>query len=348
MSERGARALAGPLAIGAGIVLIVGIAAFGLGRSSASQAAPPAPAASPTLLESPQAQPLPVVGREPAEPAIPLVFTPADGLADAPTSAVGYQLDDTDVDRLQLAAFLAEALGVTGQAAQQDDGSVEVRDEAGSTLSVGAGPLVPWRYVAAPGYVPGKTLPQDDAQRLVQAMLAQLGVDPDEVDWEITAGRRTVTVTAWQKLGDRRTDLSWLVELGPASTVLGASGFAGTLQPTQAYPVIGAATAVERSQQPGWAAFGPTLLADATASPPAAPTPAATQLLGRPLVIGTVRELVVTDAQLGLAQHVQPDGTLLVVPAYLITADDGSRWTLLAVRDPYVAMRAPQPTPSAS
>ena len=46
--------------------------------------------------------------------------------------------------------------------------------------------------------------------------------------------------------------------------------------------------------------------------------------------------VTVTDATLGLAQYWQPDGGVLMLPSYLLTASDGSQWSLLAVEDDYV------------
>ena len=44
-------------------------------------------------------------------------------------------------------------------------------------------------------------------------------------------------------------------------------------------------------------------------------------------------------------QFRQPDGALLVLPAYELTGDDGSRWTLIAVTGDYVDF-VDQPFPS--
>ena len=57
--------------------------------------------------------------------------------------------------------------------------------------------------------------------------------------------------------------------------------------------------------------------------------------------MATVRDLVVTEAELGLAAFAQPSGEVLILPAYLCTADDGSRWSLLAITDSYVRFQPP-------
>ena len=97
----------------------------------------------------------------------------------------------------------------------------------------------------------------------------------------------------------------------------------------EGYEVIGARSAVDRSQQPQWAALGPTPLTPAPAPAPA-PTGSAGSFDGRPVAGMALRTVVVTSADLGLAQFTQPDGGLLVLPAYVLTGEDGSTSSLEA------------------
>jgi hypothetical protein len=60
--------------------------------------------------------------------------------------------------------------------------------------------------------------------------------------------------------------------------------------------------------------------------PPAAPT------AGTPLS-WPVQDVEIVDARLGLASQWQPDGSVLVVPAYEFTAADGGTWSVIAVAD---------------
>ena len=59
-------------------------------------------------------------------------------------------------------------------------------------------------------------------------------------------------------------------------------------------------------------------------------------------------EIGVTDAELGLAQYWQPDGSVLMLPSYTVTGEDGSTWSVLAVEDEYVQFvdepQRPEPT----
>jgi len=58
---------------------------------------------------------------------------------------------------------------------------------------------------------------------------------------------------------------------------------------------------------------------------------------GRPALGVTITVATITKAELGLAQYWQPDGTILLLPAYLISDKDDHQWSMLAVDDSYVA-----------
>jgi hypothetical protein len=144
-------------------------------------------------------------------------------------------------------------------------------------------------------------------------------------------------VTAWQLVAGSRTQLSWTIGFDPAGAIVQASGFSAGFEEVPAYPVVGAATAVTRSALPGWSAIGPTLIrapeASDVPSPSASPSGSAPDL---PSLTVPVSDVVISGAELGLAQYWQSDGTLLVLPAYVLTGEDGSTWSLLAVGDDYV------------
>jgi hypothetical protein len=107
------------------------------------------------------------------------------------------------------------------------------------------------------------------------------------------------------------------------------------------YPIVGARTAVTRSTDPRFSAFGPTPLDyggvvpmegardDVTASPD---EPASVPQ-GDPRRVQVYWDpMLATGAELSLAQYWQPDGTLLILPAYRVTtADDRGTWAIIAV-----------------
>ena len=60
--------------------------------------------------------------------------------------------------------------------------------------------------------------------------------------------------------------------------------------------------------------------------PPAAPSAGTS-------VSWPVNDVEIVDARLGLASQWQPDGSVLVVPAYEFTDADGGTWSVIAVAD---------------
>jgi hypothetical protein len=126
------------------------------------------------------------------------------------------------------------------------------------------------------------------------------------------------------------------MRFGINGEVTNASGFSAGLEEVPGYPVVGASTAVRRAALPTWAAIGPTPIPASTSDEGAAASPAAASAgalapNGRVPLRVTMSDILVTEAELGLAQFRQPDGDLLILPAYELTGDDGSRWSLIAV-----------------
>jgi len=153
------------------------------------------------------------------------------------------------------------------------------------------------------------------------------------VDWRVDRFDTSLAITATQLLNDERTSLEWQVSFGQKDAVVSASGFAAELIEVPNYSVVGAATAVRRAALPTWSLIGPT---------PSAPTSPA---LGAEDAAGSsdeaslrvdVSSIVITDADLDLAEFHQPDGAVLILPAYHLTGDDGTLWTLIAVTGDYV------------
>jgi hypothetical protein len=63
-----------------------------------------------------------------------------------------------------------------------------------------------------------------------------------------------------------------------------------------------------------------------------------------------VADVVVTGAELALAQFWQADGDLLILPAYRLTGEDGSQWSLIGVSGDdvhFVDVPYPSVSPSA-
>ena len=265
-------------------------------------------------------------------------------LGDVPTTAVGYRFIDDGLNRAALVAALARKFGIEGRPTRTDDDAWVVRP-TGSLLPrvrVDPGPMANWEFdsMAQPvSSQPGS--PSADASRSVdgraaeevtKAFLASLGVPIDELDWQVEASGGRTVVTGWQVFAGQRTQAGWRITFTIDGQIVQASGFAATAVEVPDLPVLGATTALIRARLPQWSALGPTLLT-------AAPAPASATVPGdgpNPAASGpaaALDERLITSAELGLAQFSQPDGRLLILPTYVLSAGDGSTWSLVAVAD---------------
>jgi hypothetical protein len=340
----------GPLLLGVAVVvaLIVGV----VGGIVAGRATAPGPAIvvapGPVVEQSPVASSFPVARPQasasarpdlhasgPETSAPPAVFTPSSDLGDEAAVASGYALTRGSVDPPGLAASLASTFGLAGDVSETGTGWV-VGQPGGAvpTVTVNDDPLLTWTYadpVAAAEAEDGVSMKSDTAKELASEVLAGIGVDVTTVDWQIDRYANLTEVTAWQLVKGARTQLAWRIGFGKGGAIVSASGFAAGLIEVPGYPVVGAATAVRRAALPTWATLGPTAVPLATTDATATPTPQATSIPRRPALHVPLQSVVVNGAELGLAQFWQPDGSLLILPAYQLTGDDGSRWSLIAI-----------------
>lgn len=312
---------------------------------------------------------------------------PGPDLPDVPGTAPGYRLDSAGVDVEALARQLAVTFGVPGEPVKQDYGwMVGSNDGTGASIWIGDDATVSWSYsdptqdpwscgavvepqpapadgsaATSPGAAPEACDPEvpplseRDAVREARRTLASLGVSDDEVDgidieWESGSDDYTTWVTAWQRVDGQRTQLSWSFTFAGES-IAWANGFAAGLEQVPAYAVVGARTAVTRSSDPRFTAFGPTPLdygiavplAEARDDAAVSSDAAATVPPGDPRRVQVWWDpMTATGAELTLAQYWQPDGTLLILPAYRVTtADDRGTWAIIAVAQTAVEFVAP-------
>lgn len=186
-----------------------------------------------------------------------------------------------------------------------------------------------------PGDAPGA----DAAVDRTRELLSSLGVDPAGFEYETpdTGTTRSATVLAYQVVDGQRTGLSWNVTL-VADGVQSLYGFLAPLVDLGEYPVVGAATAADRLNDPrfgsGWGGVMPLMraeIADDTAvSPSTDPTVPPTATPGDPIA-WPVQQVTLTDARLGLTLLYQADGAAVLVPAYELTGTDGGTWSVIAV-----------------
>lgn len=197
-----------------------------------------------------------------------------------------------------------------------------------------------------PCVLEGESMPENEARAEAQRILGSVGVFDSPgidigVEWETFDDGAVTTVTAWQTIDGQRTQLSWSITFD-AQGPLWANGFAAGLEVVTDYPIVGARTAVLRSAQPQWRAFGPTPV-DPVVMPMEMPrvlddapvdstTSAAAGTESSDDVPIVWDPAVVTDAEETLAQYWGPDGQFWLLPGYrLSTADDRGTWVVIAI-----------------
>lgn len=311
-------------------------------------------------------------------------------------TAVGYRLDAEGVNPIALARQLAAAFGVKGEPREQDGAVIVGPDDgSGPMIWVSNDSLVSWSYSdptqtpydcgvvpepmpaestgsgdAVPPSTGGECKPSEEpmseqeAVRAARKILASAGVTEDpaagiDMEWEAGSDDFTAWATAWQRVNGSRTQLSWSFTFG-AESAMWANGFAAGLEQVPAYPIVGARTAVTRSQVPRFAAFGPTPLDYGGVVPMAEARDGSGTVTSEPAT-GTSTEVPAGDptkvqmwwdpvtvigAEPTLAQYWQPDGTLLLLPAYrLTTADDRGTWAVIAVDESAIEWLDPAAQP---
>ena len=175
----------------------------------------------------------------------------------------------------------------------------------------------------------------------MKSLITDAGQDPGTFEYtsDGTEGVYTRSVQAWPVVDGQRLDLAWSME------VLGTGSYSasGTLAPIVSlgdYEIVSEQEAFERLSDPRFGAqmtAMPFAVAERDAAsttdaytPPTEPpaTPADGTSISWP-----VNEVEIVDARLGLASQWQPDGSVLVVPAYEFTDTDGATWSIIAVAD---------------
>ena len=205
--------------------------------------------------------------------------------------------------------------------------------------------------VDVPADEPCKTVDLGDAPQgdkaiaVAKDLLSSLGVDveglkftaPDAGDVKFSY------VTAELLIDGKASGVSWSVNLVGE----GVQSLYGPVAPVVSlgdYDVISAKDAVARLTDPRFGAvYGGPILYDATvkqgvavdgdvAEEPAEPTVPPLAEAGAPIA-WAVSNVTITSAELGTTNQYQPDGSTLIIPAYILSADDGSQWTVNAIAD---------------
>lgn len=315
----------------------------------------------------------------------------ASGLSDEAAEATAWGFDAASVLSAETAARVAGVLGVSGTPEMQTWGAWTVGPQDGSAPNVSLQPdglaslsysdptRDPWSCAAAAQPVPAQGAtpegavvdpvapdctqattpgPADaDAIASAEAVLRSLGIDPSGYELAVAeSGSDAVTaVTAELVLDGQRSGVTWNLSF----VADGLQSLFGSLAPVVdlgTYPVIGAASAVDRLSDPRFGSVGggvmPLAAADDAAASAAAPRSGdtAASAASAPLVAADaptvpptptaggaipwpVTQVTLTSARLGFALTTTGDGASLLVPAYEFADADGSTWSVIAVAD---------------
>lgn len=279
----------------------------------------------------------------------------ASGLSTSAGSAAAYTFDARGSSNAATVAALAAALGVEGTP-EQRDGAWFVGSPDGSTSFVSVSldgtlsfsftdPLInPWDCgldaAATESCDPPTDLPSESAAiDALRALIVSVGRDADAYEFtsESWEGSFTRSAQASLLIDGQRVDQSWSIELTSAGTY-SAYGSLANVVPLGDYTILSEQDAFERLSDPR---FGAQMTAmpmavrelSATAEEWVAPTePPATPTAETPLS-WSVNQVQIVSARLGLASQWQPDGSVLVVPAYEFTDAEGATWSVIAVAD---------------
>jgi hypothetical protein len=278
----------------------------------------------------------------------------ASGLSRSEGTALAYAFDARAASTADAVAALATALGVQGSP-ELKDGAWTVGPQDGTAASLWVSldgtlsfsysdPTIdPWQCADGvegceppTGDLPG----EEEAVDALRSLLASAGRDPAAFEFtsETYEGAVTRSAQARPIVDGQRVDQAWTVEI-TRDGLVGAYGALADLVALGDYPVVSEQEAFERLSDPRFGAAMTDLpiafreqAVDATAEwvPPTQPpaAPAAGTSLAWP-----VDDVELVGARLGLASQWQPDGSVLVVPAYEFTDANGGTWSVIAVAD---------------
>ncbi len=282
---------------------------------------------------------------------------------DAPGQATAYAVDANVQYTAEDAARMAAALGVAGDARENEfDGGWVVGDYAGANVV-----LSTWGTVSFASGIPDAVtvcenaatalhgrngpgfgqemircmadtpLPTDElVQESVSLFLAAIDLDEDSFRVSVRppeGADRNVLATASRIVENNVTEIAAYVTVS-AQGIMYASGPTGEIVSLDEYPIVSAAEAAARLNDPG---FSPSLVAwpDRSADEPAIAHPTApppVPAAGSPIP-WSIAEREIISARLGLALLHGTDGVQYLTPAYEFTAADDTVWSVIALTE---------------
>ena len=204
---------------------------------------------------------------------------------------------------------------------------------------------------------PSGVLPTNESSlALAQEKFSALGFDSQAAVWSVTDnggmwGYSTDMASAYKLVTAKvfidgiYSSQSWSMTIGPDNTILGANGFFTRFIPTAEYNIVGAKTAIERSQAGLWFNLPPQevykegMVYLMGIGMNANPTAVNRNSAGQPILDASVDRVTVSSAEKSLIAWYLNDGSTILLPAYLLSESssaDSRQWLQLAIADEYV------------
>ena len=205
--------------------------------------------------------------------------------------------------------------------------------------------------------LPQGTLPSDEsALSLAKEKFNALGFDSQAAVWSVTDsggmwGYSTEMASAYKLVTAKvfidgiYSSQSWTMTVGPNDSILSANGFFAKFVPTTDYQIVGAKTAIERTQNALWANLpAQEIFRDGYVYPMELgvtnnSSEVARNQAGQPIIDAGVERIEIAKAEKSLISWYLSDGSTILLPAYLLSesdSEDSRQWLQLAIADEYV------------
>jgi len=205
--------------------------------------------------------------------------------------------------------------------------------------------------------ISGGTLPSDEAAlALAKEKFGALNFESDSAIWTVVDnggqwGYSTEMANAYKLVTAKvlidgiYTNQSWSMTVGPDNAILNANGFFAKFVATSDYNIVGAKTAIERTQSGLWAnlaaqeVYREGMIYPMEMGISSNPSAVARNQAGQPVLDANIDRITITSAEKSLISWYLNDGSTILLPAYLLSesdAEDSRQWLQLAIADEYV------------
>jgi hypothetical protein len=281
----------------------------------------------------------------------------ASGLGTQAGTALAYAYDPRSASSEDNVTALAAAFGI-GSPVELRDGSWVAGPQDGSAPSLSVSldgtlsfyfqnpQINPWQCEGDGACEPTSQPPSEDAAiGALRELLVAAGRDAAAFEFtsQVWEGSPTRTAEARPVIDGQQLDQGWTLEMAEEGVVY-ATGALADVVALGTYPVVSEQEGFERLSDPrfsGAAMILPMAVRDQVSMPEewVAPTePPATPGAGTSLS-WPVNKVEIVSVRLGLTSQWQPDGSVLVVPAYAFTDAEGGIWSVLAVAESMLDLR---------